>query len=410
MAEQGIIEMSDTEQLGLTRGNISSVSFLLGLIDSRQLTPQMVNIEPATGSAVISCVNTGGIIAAVNYPTFNANNFLPHLRDNDYIAKVHNDPTRPLFARVFRETNAPGSTFKMVTALAALNQGVISPTTMIFDNVSFRDAGRPYVHCMGSHGSINVVTAIEASCNYFFNRVAWNMGNRLNGRTLEGIATLNYYMMALGLGSPTGVEVLEAPMVTTGRNSHPRIASPALRTALGYAGGWTDGMTSHVSIGQGYNDYSALSMAKVMATLASGGTRMQMHLLDRMVAACGTVTAFEPIIEYQLDIEPSHLNAIHQGMYNVVFGSRGTGRRIFGNFPVPVAVKSGTAEVAGRISHSAYGGFAPKDNPQIAAYVMMPHGDSRHMRGSAGYVMRDILAEYFGLNHNPVPAGNGGMR
>jgi penicillin-binding protein 2 len=410
MAEQGIFEMTDAEINSLARGHISSTNFLLNLIESRRLTPQMANVEPATGSAVITCVKTGGIIAAVNYPTFNANNFLPHLRDNDYIAKVNNDPTRPLFARAFREANAPGSTFKMITAVAGLDQGVLTPTTQIHDNVVFRDAGHPYVHCMGSHGSINVVTALEASCNYFFNRVAWNLGNRHGGRTLEGIATLNYYMTALGLGSPTGVEVTEAPMVTAGRNSHPRIASPALRTALGHAGQWTDGMTSHVSIGQGYNDYTATSMAKVMATLANGGTRIQMHLLDRTVAANGEITPFETVIEYQLDIEPTHLQAIRQGMYNVPFGSRGTGRGIFAGFPIPIALKSGTAEVMGRISHSSYGGFAPYDNPQIAVYVMMPHGDSRYMRASAGYVMRDILSEYFGLNHSPTPAQNGGIR
>ncbi|MDR2167066.1 MAG: hypothetical protein LBE35_04345 [Clostridiales bacterium] len=394
MAEQGLFEFAPYELARLRAGQIAPAAFLQGLIESRKLTPQMMNIDPATASAVIICVHTGAIIAAVNYPTFDANNFLPHRRDGAYIHALNIDPTAPQFSRVFMETNAPGSTFKMITALAGLSQGVITPSTRIFDGGVFRDAGRPYVQCHSRHGSINVVQAIAVSCNYFFNRVAFNLGNRHNGRTQEGIAVLNYYMRALGLGSPTGVEVYEARQT---------LASPELRTHEG-GGAWTDGNTSHVSIGQGYNDYTVLSMAKVMATLATGGTRMQMHLLNRMEAADGTITPFVPVVEYQLDIDPVHLEAVHRGMLEVT-APGGTGAGIFRNFPMQVGIKSGTAEVAGnRNSHSSYGGFAPFDNPQIAAYVVIPHGDVRYLRASAGHAMRDILTEFFGLETGEATA------
>jgi len=399
MGEQGIIQFAPYEQARLRAGQLTPQAFVIQLVEGRQLTPQMANIDPATGSIAISCVHTGGIIAAVNYPTFDGNNFLPHMRDNTYINALNIDPTRPQLARVFTEAIAPGSTFKMVTGLAGVSQGVITPETRIFCGGMFREAGRPYVGCHSRHGSVNLEQAIAASCNYFFNRVAWNLGNTRDGRTLEGIATLNYYMEALGLGTPTGVQVGENRMFFGLNNDVPALASPAFRQAQGSVGSWTAGMTSHVSIGQGYNAYSPTSMAKVMATLATRGTRMEMTLVDRMVAADGTVTNFEPVVEYQLYADDAHWDAIHHGMHMVTRSGIGTGRGTFAGFPIEVGIKSGTAEISGRASHTSYGGFAPMENPQIALYVMMPHSDQRLMSHLAGHVTRATLEEFFGTNN-----------
>lgn len=399
MEEQGIIQFEPYEQARLQAGGLTPQAFVIQLVESRRLTPQMVNIDPATGSIAISCIHTGGIIAAVNYPTFDGNNFLPHMRDNAYINAVNMDPTRPQLARVFTENLAPGSTFKMITGLAGVSQGVLTPETRIFCGGVFRDAGRPYVACHSRHGSINLEQAIAASCNYFFNRVAWNLGNPRDGRTLEGIATLNYYMEALGLGTPTGVQVAEHRMFYGLNNDVPALASPAYRQARGSVGSWTAGLTSHVSIGQGYNAYSATSMAKVMMTLATRGTRLEMTLVDRMVAADGTVTNFQPVVEYQIHTDNHHWDAIHRGMHMVTRSGIGTGRGIFAGFPMEVGIKSGTAEISGQASHTAYGGFAPLENPQIAIYVMMPHSDQRLMSSPAGNVARATLEEFFGMNN-----------
>ncbi|MCL2576200.1 MAG: penicillin-binding transpeptidase domain-containing protein [Defluviitaleaceae bacterium] len=388
MAEQDIIDYASISSI--VQNN--PVGAIQAIIETRQLTPQMINIDPATGSAVITDVHTGAITAAVNYPTFNGNHYLPHSFNNDYIWQISNDPTNPQFARAFREAIAPGSTFKMITALAGLDSGVITPETRIFDNVTFRDAGRPYVNCWiagrGGHGHVNVVDAIAVSCNYFFNRVAFNLGNRHTGQTVEGIHTLNYYMRAFGLGAPTGVEVLESP---------PQLASPEFRMMLDGTN-WTDGNTSHVSIGQGYNQITATAMAKVMATIATGGTRLKMTLINQIRHADGSITTIEPVVEYTIDVSPEHMNAIHQGM--LATSTRGTGVGSFSGFPIRVGVKSGTAEVDNsRLSHTSFGGFAPFDDPQIAAYVSMPHSDSPFLRNAAGLVIRSVLAEYFGLNH-----------
>jgi cell division protein FtsI/penicillin-binding protein 2 len=247
------------------------------------------------------------------------------------------------------------------------------------------------------------------SSNYYFARLAWWLGNHTNGRTQDGIAILNYYMMALGLGSPTGVEVREAPMLIGANQDIPAVAGPAFRTARGEPGAWTDGNTAHVSIGQGFNQYTPTSMAKVMSTLATGN-RMRMTLVDRRVMADGTIITQDPIIEYVLDVDPEHLNVIHQGMLAVTTAPRGTGTGIFRGFPIQVGIKSGTAEVAGGESHSSYGGFAPFHEPQIAAYVMIPHGDSLFLRASAGHVMRAVLEEYFGFNQDPYLSQVGQIR
>jgi len=403
MAEQGIITITDLQRAQLSSGQMTPAAFLTEKIETGQITPQMINIHPATGSVVVTCVRTGAILAAVNYPTFDANNFLAHTFDADYFRRVNADPTSPQFNRAFEAAFAPGSTFKMITALAALEEGIVTPTTRIFDHVAFRDAGVPYLHCMGSHGWINIVDAIAVSCNYFFARMAWNMGNHRDGRMIEGIETLNRYMLAVGLGSPTGAEIRERPAVTA-VGGIPRIAGPSYKEAL-MQGAWIGGDTSNVSIGQGLVNHTAATMARYFAFLATGGIRYQMHLLGHIENAAGDITRFEPVIEHQMDINPTNMEAIHQGMYDVAFGARGTGRVIFAGFPMEVGLKSGTAETDIGISHSTYGGFAPFNDPQIAVYVVIPFGDNAYLRGSAGHVLRAVLEEYFALN--PTGAGDG---
>jgi len=411
MGEQGLVTIDDYDRGRLDGGRISPAGFLITRIEAREITPQMVHIprHPNTGSVVITCVETGAVLAAVNYPTFDANNFLRHTFDFEYFARSNTDPTDPQHNRAFSEALAPGSTFKMITALAGLDQGVITPTSRIWDGVVFRDAGEPYLRSWSAvtFGSINVADAIAVSSNYFFARVAFDLGNHRDGRMMEGIETFNYYMRAVGLGSPTGVEIAEWPSVTAGVNAVPRIASPAYSEATGQ-GTWTGGDTSNASIGQGLVNHTPVSMAKYMSVLATSGVRLQSHLLSHSQNAAGEITLFVPVVEYVMDIDEAHWEVIHRGMREVITSNRGTGRGIFAGFPMEIAAKSGTAETNWGISHSSYGGFAPLENPQIAVYVMMPFGDQPDYGGaSAGHVMRAVLEEFFGMNIQPQ--NNNGM-
>ena len=405
MAEQGLITIDDYYAGRLASGHMTPAAFLVTRIRAREITPQMVHIHlhPNTGSVVVANVETGALLAAVHYPTFDANNLLRHTFDIDYFHQINNDPTRPQFNRAFEEALAPGSTFKMVTALAALDQGIITPTCRIWDGVVFRDAGEPYLRSWSAStfGSINVADALAVSSNYFFARVAFEMGNHRDGRVLEGIETFNHYMRAFGLGAPTGVEIWERPAVTSGLNAVPRIASPAYAEATAQ-GPWTGGDTSNASIGQGLVNHTPVAMAKIMTMLATGGTRLPMHLLSHSQNPEGEITRFVPVAEYVLDVDPAHMEVVHRGMREVITSYRGTGRGIFAGFPMDIAVKSGTAETAWGISHSTYGGFAPFDNPQIAVYVIIPFGDVPQYGGAmAGHVMRAVLEEYFGMNIQP---------
>ena len=412
MAEQGLITINDYYAGRLASGRITPAAFLASRVDAREITPQMVHIHlhPNTGVVVVKNVETGGILAAVNYPTFDANNWLRHRFDAEYVQRSNNDPTSPQFNRAFMQAEPPGSTFKMITALAALDQGIITPTTRIRDGVVFRDNGLPYLRSWSSSsfGMINVVDAIAMSSNYFFARVTFEMGNHRDGRLIEGIETFNHYMKAFGLGAPTGVEIREHAATTGGVNDVPRIASPAFKEAIG-RGSWTGGDTSNASIGQGFVNHTPVSMAKTMAMLATGGVRYQSHLLSHRQNAAGEIIPFVPVVEYVMDIDPAHMDVIHRGMREVITNPRGTGRGIFSGFPMDVAVKSGTAETAWGVSHSTYGGFAPFDNPQIAVYVIIPFGDSPYLRASAGHVLRAVLEEYFGLNQQTEEQITNGM-
>jgi penicillin-binding protein 2 len=158
---------------------------------AKEITPQMINLDPCTGSVVVVDVRTGSVLAAIGYPSFDNNRFV-NVFDNEYYSQIYYyDPTNPGLNRPFTEPGAPGSTFKMITAAAALETGAITHNTRIFDGVTYTTVGRPYTRCANpaGHGSINVLTALSVSCNYFFCESAYRMGNVHDGTTLQGIQT-----------------------------------------------------------------------------------------------------------------------------------------------------------------------------------------------------------------------------
>ena len=162
---------------------------------------------------------------------------------------------------------------------------------------------------------------------------------------------------------------------------------------------WTSGDTIRAAIGQSVNSFTAASMNKYVATLANGGTRYKMHLLDKVRSADGSVTEeTEETVENVMDINDEYLAAVYEGMWLVANGSSGTLRNVFRDFPIDVAAKSGTAEEnKNKSSHMWFVGFAPYDDPQIAVTVMIPFGD---VSGSpAAVTAKNIIAEYMGLNY-----------
>ncbi|MBR5467991.1 MAG: peptidoglycan glycosyltransferase, partial [Firmicutes bacterium] len=395
----------------IENGAVTPLTVIINSLRSKDLRPYETNLDPCTGSVVVENVNTGETLALVTYPSYD-NNLFVNSFDSEYYYKLLNDPTTPLVNRPLKQTKAPGSTFKMVSAIAGLETGVITPYSLIVDESTFTKAGRPHARCWtvstgsASHGPINVSTALEVSCNYFFYETAFRMGNAENETSTDAIAALSKWAEAFGLGDYTGIEIGEyAPNIATPeyKEDITKRMNPDATTSQTR---WTDGDTIRAAIGQSVNNFAPAHMTKYVATLANGGTRYTMHLIDRVETSDGIVTEQkEPVIETQLDIKQENLNAVYRGMLAVTQGERGTLRNVFRNFPVDVAAKSGTAqENLSRSSHTWFVCYAPYDDPQIAVTVMIPFGENTS--SPAAVVAREVIAEYMGLNYK---AENGYM-
>ena len=405
MIEQGVITADDNYKARIASGELTPFNVIIEKLQSGDLEPAETGLEPCTGSVVVSDVNSGEVLALVTYSSYD-NNELVNTFNNEYYNKLLEDPATPLVNRPLMQKKAPGSTLKMVTAIAGLETGVITPDTQIRDMGVFKDAGTPYANCLiyslngSTHGYVDVSHALEVSCNYFFYDVGYMLGGETDDpRSLKGITILDEYYDAFGLNSPTGVEIGE---------SAPSMASPSYKEevikwqnpeATSSQIAWTSGDTIRAAIGQSVNSFSAASMNKYVATLANGGTRYKMHLLDKVKSADGTVTEeVEETVENVLEIAPENLEAVYEGMLLVTQGSKGTLRNVFRDFPIDVAAKSGTAEENKNLSsHVWFVGFAPYDDPQIAVTVMIPFGD---VTGSpAAVVAKNVIGEYMGLNY-----------
>jgi cell division protein FtsI/penicillin-binding protein 2 len=403
MLEQGVITGGEALAENVANGRFGVLQTLLDKIDAREITPQMLNLDPSTGSAVVVDVATGGVLAAVSYPSYDNNQFVNYFNDA-YYQKINADPTYPMYNRAFMEGRAPGSTFKMISATAGLESGAITSSTRIYDELVFTKAGRPYARCWSSasHGSINVVKALAFSCNYFFCEVAYRMGSGANGT--QGINTLNKYMIEYGLNDRSGVEIGEL------RDTLPddilAISTPEYKEYLfkqrdpespygDYR--WTDGDTVRTAFGQSENRYTAATMAKYIAALASGGVRRDLHFMQRVETPDGKIKEIYASKDYLTDISSETIDVIYDGMQDVI--KSGTAQTVFRDFPVSVAGKTGTAqEISNRNDHASFGGFAPAEDPEIAVYVSIPFGDTMTTSAPAAQVARDIIAAYFGVS------------
>ena len=406
LIEQGVITADDDYKAKIQNGAISPLSVIIEKLRSKDLRPAETDLDPCSGSVVVENIHTGETLTLVTYPSYDNNRFVNNF-DSEYYSKLLNDPATPLVNRPLRQKKAPGSTFKMVTAIAGLETGVITPYSYITDQGTFKKAGLPYARCWtvtsggGSHGAINVSTALEVSCNYFFYETSYRMGNTAEGTATNSIETIKKYAEAFGLGNYTGIEIGEYA---------PNIASPEYKEeitkrfnpdATTSQTRWTDGDTIRAAIGQSVNNYAPVHMAKYVATLANGGTRYTMHMIDRVETADGIVTEQKtPTVESTIDIKEENLKAVYQGMLAVTSGSRGTLRKVFKDFPIKVAAKSGTAqENLSRSSHTWFVCFAPYDDPQISISVMIPFGENSY--SPAAVVAKDVISEYMGLNYQP---------
>ena len=326
------------------------------------------------GAAVVIDVSDGGVLAMASYPTFDLTTYTQNY--NDLLA----DPLEPLKNRAIREVYPPGSTFKMVTAIGGLEEGIIEPDTEILDTGRYRyyDDYQPqcwiYRDSGGArtHDSENVSDAIMDSCNVFF----FDVGRRL------GISLLERYAAMFGLGEPTGIELSEA----TGWMDGPEYTESNGQT-------WYEGNTLPAAIGQGNSRFTPLQLANYVATLANGGTHYSAHLLKEVKSSdfSQVVERYEPQVLGQLDIAPENLAAVTEGMLRVT--TEGSARTYFADLGVQVAAKTGSAQVSSSTeSNALFVAFAPYDDPEIALAIVVEKGGSG---STLANIAAEILEYYF---------------
>ena len=349
------------------------------------------------GAAVVMNIRTGEVLAMASYPDYNPAAFVNGI-DSETWNYYINGETKPLENKAISAMYSPGSTYKMVTALAGLETGAITTRETIRDTGLYQKYNSSwkcwiYTSYHIGHGYLNVSEAIEKSCNYFF----YEVGDRV------GIDTLAQYSSYLGLGRKTGIELVGE---ISGVLASTQIAEQENRV-------WNPGETISAAIGQSYNTFTPLQMAKYVATLANGGKHLDITIVKSIVNADGSEVPRDEYESYvnerlgltedtteDLQIKQENLDAILEGMRGVTSESGGTAYSTFRNFDIEVGGKTGSAQtgVEGK-TNAWFVGFAPFDDPEIAIVVFVRNGQHG---SSTAEVARDIIAQYFGMNINEV--------
>lgn len=334
-----------------------------------------------TGAGMVMMdVKTGEPLAIASWPTFD----LATLMDN--YAEIAADESKPLFNRALSGTYAPGSTFKPVTAIACLNEpetGVTINTTIEDEGVyrEFADAGyAPRCWAYGVqplHGSVNVSGAIAVSCNYYFYSI---------GRYL-GIDLLADYAKRFGLGVSTGIELPESVGVMSTQEYKEQLTGAK----------WYIGDTIQASIGQAYNLFTPLQMATYISAIANSGERHTASILKRVTTYDYAQTLYnrEATVLSRVDSAEENYEAVRYGMYLVSTQKDGSAVDTFGNYHIPVASKTGTAQIGeGKTNNGIFVCFAPYDDPEVAVAIMVEHGKSG---ATIAFMAREALDAYFSI-------------
>ena len=340
--------------------------------------------DTAGGACIVMNVKTGEVLALASYPDFEPQAFIGGISSekwNEYTTNL-----MPLKNRAIQEANAPGSIFKMITAIAALESGVTNTTEQVYDSGVYRYYNQKlpcwyYTDYGVGHRWQNVSAAIKNSCSYYF----CEMGQRL------GIDKLVEYASGFGLGKKTGIELLgeTAGTLATSLNNEP-------------------GNILNLSIGQGANSFSVIQMAKYISMVANGGKDLDVTIIKSVIDENGNEIPKEQVEEVvnerlglektelkDMNIKQENLQAVLEGMKSVTTESGGTANSFFRGFDIEVGGKTGSAEVGNGKVNAWFAGFAPYEDPEIAVVVMVENG--KHGSYTAEPV-RDIIAEYFGMN------------
>lgn len=350
-----------------------TIDIELQIAAEEALAENVQGISTAKGGAVtVIDPNSGALRASASYPTYDLTRF----DDAAYVSSLlNNNAGSPFLNRALGGVYAPGSTYKMGVALAALDLGGITADTCFTCNGSYQNYGQTW-GCTHTDGVVNVSTAIQNSCNVFFYNVLDNVFKA------QDISVVTDYTTRLGLGSPTGIELPES--VGT-------VAGPAYSEAQNAI--WTKGNDISAAIGQDDHGYTPLQLSVYTATLANGGTRYAAHVLDSVRAFYSHEllydydTACEAPILDTVDISSDIHGLLMDSMGRVVSENPEVAAR-FSRLSVAVGGKTGTAQYTGKVDYALFTGFAPLDSPEIVATCIIEEG-------RYGYYAADTVAAVF---------------
>ena len=355
------------------------------------------------GAAVVMNVNTGEVLATASYPTYEPQWFVGGISQENW-AYLRDDTRHPQMNKVIQATYAPGSIFKMVTAIAGLESGAVTSKEKIRDTgiyTKYKDMKNSfkcwYYSSYGrGHGYLNVTQALQHSCNYFF----YETGDRM------GIDTLSKYALHFGLGKKTGIEL---PSEKAGV-----LASTEANSEIRPGTSVTPGYVLNASIGQGDNSFTPIQIAKYISSIANGGTVVEPTIIKSILKSDGTEASKEKIESYTneklgieetddgIQISAESIAIAKEGMRMAASEAGGTAYSVFKNFNIEIAGKTGSAE-AGKDENGNdkvnawFVCFAPYDKPEVAVVVMIENGGHGNY---AAEVARDILTQYFGMNES----------
>lgn len=390
--EQNVLEYDEAQYNNLLTGGVGAYDFIRGKIQTLEITPGQLGLEPCTGSLVMTDTKSGQVLASVSYPGYD-NNRLANSMDSAYYTKLSTDLSRPFFNNATQEKTAPGSTFKPLSLIAGLSEGVFNLNSAVTCDGVYKKV-EPNIRCWvypEAHGTQGVVGALTTSCNEFFCEIGYQLSlenvspEQLNQDNDEGEATEAYYSdnvgldkmhkyaAMFGLGEISGLEIPE---------SEPEISEDyAVPSAMG----------------QGTHNYTTSQLARYVTAVANKGTLYDLTLLDHVETADGKMLEeFQPKVKTNIEgVNADTWDAVHTGMRGVitdenafVFSSlTATGFQLSG--------KTGTAQQSKvHPDHGLFVGFAPSNAPEIAFAIRIANGYSSTFTAEVG---RDVMKYYYNL-------------
>jgi penicillin-binding protein 2 len=370
--DQGVLSTEDEDYAPLQSGTLSSYAFMYRKIQKLEITPAQLALDPCSGSVVVTDVASGTVLALVSYPSYD-NNRLTNTIDSDYYMQLNADITSPMYNRATQQRTAPGSTYKILTTVAGVQEGVLGldetiETHGLFDKTNLNPKCWIYP---GTHGTIGISKALEVSCNYFYYEVGYRLCLSSSGEYTEsqGLDKLAKYASVFGLDRKSGIELPEtSPNVST---------QDSVRSA----------------IGQGSNSYTPIQLARYVNTIATKGDCYDLSLIyDIQDYEGNSVYHSSKEVVSHPEISNALWNKIYAGMRQVITENTSS-ESLLNKMDVEVAGKTGTAqEDLTRANHGLFISFAPYTNPEITVTTVIPYGYSS---GNAEELASFIYAYYY---------------